>query len=128
MNVRVSHTNATCAVAYPIPLTPLTLFQAIKVGKAIDHFFFFFYICASPIICTKPLGLGLRAPCKVIIVLQPLTGDSSEFVHGLDMLSNMTSALNAAFECPAYTVVSLEFEYRPCLFWGTSYLRHRRSD
>ena len=28
--------NATCAIAYPIPLAPLALFQAIRVGKAID--------------------------------------------------------------------------------------------
>ena len=35
MNVWVTHTNATCAVAYPIPLTPLASFQAIVVGMTL---------------------------------------------------------------------------------------------
>ena len=41
MSVRVTHTNATFAIANLIPLAPLLSFQAIKVGKAVDIYVLF---------------------------------------------------------------------------------------
>ena len=35
MNVQVTHANAMCIVAYPIPLAPLTSFQIIRVGMTL---------------------------------------------------------------------------------------------
>ena len=101
MSVRVTHTNSMCDVADPILLAPLASFQAIRIGKAVA-FYFCFGIRALSIICTKPLRLGLHALCEAIIVILPLPGGSSKFVRGFGLLSNMTSALNAAFEFPAH--------------------------
>ena len=42
---------------------------------------------------------------KVIIALQLLTGASFGFVRGFGMLSNMTSALNVAFQGSAHTAI-----------------------
>ena len=57
----------------------------------------------------------LRASQKVIIVLHPhdplYTCGISGFGFGLCVLSNMTSAFDADFECPAHITGTLDFEY-----------------
>ena len=35
MDVQVTHRNAMCVIAHPIPLAPLASFQAIRVRNAI---------------------------------------------------------------------------------------------
>ena len=59
----------------------------------------------------------LRAPQKVIIVLHPhdllYTCGISRFGFGLGVLSNMISAFDADFECPAHITGTLDFEYPP---------------
>ena len=85
---------------------------------------FCFEFHSPSIICTKPLRLELRAPCEAIIALLPLPGGSSKFVHGLGVLSNMTSTLNAAFGFPAHATGSFKFKYLPILMWGASFLCH----
>ena len=42
MNVWVAHTNATCIIAYSIPLAPLASFQAIGVGMVLNSWFLCF--------------------------------------------------------------------------------------
>ena len=78
---------------------------------------FCFDIHALSIICTKPLGLELRISCEAIIALLPLPSGSSGFVRGLGVLSNMTTALNVAFEFPAHVVGNFKFKYLPSLLW-----------
>ena len=105
--------NVTCAVADPIPLAPVASFQVIRVGKAIDLYFFCFDIRTPSIICTKPLGLGLRALYEAIIILLPLPDGSLGYVRGCGVLSNMTSALNDAFEFPAHATGRLYLNIFP---------------
>ena len=81
---------------------------------------FCFDIRAPSIICTKPLGLELRASCEAIIARLPLLSGSSGFVLGLGVLSNMTTALNVTFKFPAHVVGSFKFKYLPSLLWGAS--------
>ena len=107
MSVLVTDTNVTCAIADPISLAPLASFQAIKARKAVD-LYFCFDTRASSIICTKPLGLGLHAPCEAIIVLLPLPSGNFGFIRGFCLLSNMTCSLNVVFEFPAHVVGSFK--------------------
>ena len=82
-------------------------------------------IHAPSTICTKPLGLGLHALCEAIIALIMLPGGSSGFVRRFGVLSNMTSALNAAaFEFPAHAASSSKFKYLPSLLCGASFFHH----